>query len=167
MIIKEFTSKDTCGKNRLFVEVECDVCLTIFTRQKRLLKDHTCTSQCNSLMHGNSVELICDHCNSIFIRSNSKLLGSKSGKYFCCRKCKDTAQSYMAEIQPAHYNTGTGIHTYRDKAFKTYLPICAVCGFSNKAALEVHHIDRNRNNNNIDNLRILCANCHLIEHQGH
>lgn len=30
--------------------------------------------------------------------------------------------------------------------------------------LEVHHKDRNQLNNNLDNLEILCARCHNVEH---
>ena len=30
--------------------------------------------------------------------------------------------------------------------------------------LRVHHKDRNRKNNKIDNFEILCRNCHILEH---
>lgn len=164
MFIKEFVSKDTGGKNRIFVEVECDVCTSIFVRQKRQLKQHVCSRMCGSILKGSAVELDCAHCGSTFVRALSKLNNSKSGKYFCCRECKDIAQSYMIEIQPEHY--GTGESSYREKAFRAYRPICCRCGFANIAALEVHHIDRDRSNNNISNLEILCANCHKVEHLG-
>jgi hypothetical protein len=32
----------------------------------------------------------------------------------------------------------------------------------NKIPLEVHHIDGDRTNNNIDNLQLLCCNCHAL-----
>lgn len=166
MIIREYVSKDTCGKNRVFAEVRCDVCTSIFSRQKRQLKEHVCSRSCGNLLNGSSIELRCDHCGDLFIRSKSKLSLSKSGKYFCGRKCKDTAQSYMLEIQPEHYGTGTGIKRYREKAFKHYKAVCIRCGYSNKITLEVHHKDKDRNNNEISNLEILCANCHCLEHLG-
>ena len=41
---------------------------------------------------------------------------------------------------------------------------CEKCGntewFGQPIALEVHHIDENRQNNDIHNLIILCPNCH-------
>lgn len=39
---------------------------------------------------------------------------------------------------------------------------CVICGYS--GFLEVHHIDRNRDNNNRDNLQILCSLCHKEQH---
>lgn len=166
-IVKEYTSKDTCGKNRVFVDVECQTCTSIFTRQKRQLHEqyHCCSSMCLNIAKGNTVELICDHCSTPFVRAKSKLELSKSGKYFCCRACKDAAQKYMIEIQPDHYGTLTGHTTYRARALKHYRPICNRCGYSNLLALEVHHKDRNRENNEISNLEVLCANCHTLEHK--
>jgi hypothetical protein len=43
---------------------------------------------------------------------------------------------------------------------------CEMCGVSDwlghKIPLELHHIDGNRYNNNLDNLQILCPNCHSM-----
>jgi hypothetical protein len=42
---------------------------------------------------------------------------------------------------------------------------CDLSEWMNKPIpLELHHIDHNRFNNNIDNLKILCSNCHMQEH---
>jgi len=41
---------------------------------------------------------------------------------------------------------------------------CEICKINNwlekKITLEIHHIDGNNKNNNLDNLQILCPNCH-------
>ncbi len=166
MIIKEYVSKDTQGKNRVYVDIECQVCTTIFSKQKRQIKSnyYTCSRQCLSLAKGSAVELACDHCGGAVIKPTSKLSGSKSGKYFCTRECKDIAQTYMVEIQPDHY--GTVSKDYRAKALRELPHVCVRCSFSNVNALEVHHKDKNRSNNDISNLEILCANCHSIEHRS-
>lgn len=41
---------------------------------------------------------------------------------------------------------------------------CELCGFVavNKVQLDVDHIDGNHNNNALENLRTLCANCHRL-----
>lgn len=45
---------------------------------------------------------------------------------------------------------------------------CMECGwdkinqYSNKCPIELEHIDGNHNNNNVENLRLLCPNCHSL-----
>ena len=49
---------------------------------------------------------------------------------------------------------------------------CESCGIENwngqKAPLQLHHVDGNRYNNVLNNLQILCANCHCLtdNHSG-
>jgi len=52
----------------------------------------------------------------------------------------------------------------KDKLDKTK---CELCGFSNKAALHVHHIIPRcdpRCSNNLSNLAVVCAICHSLIH---
>lgn len=42
--------------------------------------------------------------------------------------------------------------------------VCEGCGYNKIEILQVHHKDRNRQNNNLDNLRLICPNCHYEEH---
>ena len=55
---------------------------------------------------------------------------------------------------------------YRKLAFQTYPPICALCGFGIPEILEVAHLDGDRRNSAIENLAILCANCHKMHDIG-
>jgi len=41
---------------------------------------------------------------------------------------------------------------------------CERCAVTVKKVLVAHHIDMNRNNNNLSNLIWLCRNCHFIIH---
>lgn len=41
---------------------------------------------------------------------------------------------------------------------------CKICGNTDERVLVTHHIDKNSKNNSTENLQILCANCHYIEH---
>ena len=104
-------------------------------------------------------KVICDYCGKEFekIYPNNKF-------NFCCRKCKDKAQRLdsgekFENLRPDHYNNGLAV--YRTKAFREYPHECAICGWNEDIdILEVHHIDSNRMNNSLDNLIILCPNCH-------
>lgn len=164
--MKEYMEKDTEGKNRLFVELNCIICNKKYQRQKRQLTEpYVCSPLCRSIHKGTRVELTCSHCEETFTRAKSKLKSSRSGEYFCSRTCKDKAQKYNTKIQPDHYGKGTT--GYRLKALKEYGEVCNRCGYDeNIAALVIHHKDRNRDNPSIDNLEVLCANCHAIEHWG-
>ena len=50
---------------------------------------------------------------------------------------------------------------YRKLAFEQYPPICAYCGFGIPVVLEVAHLDGDKYNNDLNNLVILCPNCHI------
>lgn len=41
---------------------------------------------------------------------------------------------------------------------------CERCGYNKKEILNVHHKDRNHDNNDLANLELLCPNCHAEEH---
>lgn len=107
----------------------------------------------------------CALCNKHFYKKPSSFKNSKSGLYFCSRACKDKAQRIggIKDIQPPHY--GNHSCSYREFAFRNLEYKCCRCNYDEHiAALVVHHKDRNRSNNKLDNLEILCANCHAIEH---
>jgi len=135
-----------------------------------------CSKKCSKL--GVSKELLrinseknlpnvaCSYCNENFYLNNSKKKSSKSGLYFCCREHKDLAQRIefgLKEIQPQHYLDG--VNVYRELAFRHYPHQCAKCNYLKyPEILEVHHKDRNRSNNTLENLEIICPTCHDEEH---
>ncbi len=42
--------------------------------------------------------------------------------------------------------------------------VCERCRYSVYQILQVHHKDRNRKNNTMENLELICPNCHFAEH---
>ena len=46
--------------------------------------------------------------------------------------------------------------------------VCELCGFIaiDKCQLDVHHVDGNHHNNDPNNLKTLCANCHRLIHKN-
>lgn len=61
-----------------------------------------------------------------------------------------------------------GIRSYRTIVEeKKGIKFCERCEHDgNKKKLIVHHIDRNRHNNNVSNLEVLCTMCHAHEHKN-
>ena len=163
MIIKEIKDLDNSGKTRKFTICSCDICGAEYRRASRHLGE-TSTKFCSQRCKGMSsrIKSKCGHCNTEFYVEPSRAKASKSGIVFCSRKCKDLGQKYIQEIWPEHYFSSK---EYRKLAFNKLPNHCNRCGFSVLEALEVHHIDRDRKNNLISNLEILCANCHTIEHK--
>jgi predicted RNA-binding Zn-ribbon protein involved in translation (DUF1610 family) len=116
-------------------------------------------------MKKNQVKFTCAKCGNSFYSKPSRINNSKSGLLFCSRKCKDEAQRIggIKEIQPPHYKDG--LFNYRQNAFREYDHKCNRCGYDKVVEiLQVHHIDENRENNQIENLEILCPNCHEENH---
>jgi hypothetical protein len=58
---------------------------------------------------------------------------------------------------------GLDVKSYRKKALRKYGEKCNRCDCVDN--LHVHHKDRNRKNNDIENLEVLCADCHQEEHK--
>ena len=137
-------------------------------KEKVLVEDYEVHKFCDDC--GTEIEIglacmaaKCAYCGKEFYISKSRLNKSKSGLHFCCREHKDLAQridsgNRFNSMRPAHYGTSS---EYRTLAFRSYPHKCKVCGWNeDERILEVHHIDGNRENNNIDNLCILCPTCH-------
>lgn len=169
MKLYEKIDKDTSGKNRLYnYYSECTYCKKPYKKQKAhaegAKQEFYCSTKCYNL-HNSKIKLNCSHCNIEFYRNKCEINKRTKNKNinFCSRECKDAAVHYMNEIRPAHYGTS---EDYRIKALRLLPNLCNNCGFNNFLALEVHHKDHNRSNNNINNLEILCANCHTIKHKS-
>ena len=41
---------------------------------------------------------------------------------------------------------------------------CERCGYDKPEILQIHHKDRNRRNSDLNNLEIICPNCHFEDH---
>lgn len=96
----------------------------------------------------------CAYCGKNFKRLKSIIDKSKSGLSFCSKECGNKYKNSLT----INYENATN---YRRNAFLKYPHKCAKCGYDeDERILEVHHIDENRNNNDITNLIILCPNCH-------
>jgi hypothetical protein len=101
----------------------------------------------------------------VFRAKMNKIMNSKAYK----KKCSDAkigikrpkiSERYKGEGNP-HYKNG--IRTGK-RMILEIKQMCEFCG-TNKD-LHVHHIDKNRQNNQLSNLKLLCRSCHSKEHRG-
>lgn len=109
------------------------------------------------------MKINCTNCGKEVNKAPAQVKKSKTGNLYCSRSCSNTVNNSLFKSGEKHPNYKTGKSTYRNIIKEN--SICERCGFSDKRALEVHHKDKNRHNNKKNNLEILCANCHMIEHK--
>ncbi len=80
------------------------------------------------------------------------------------KKYQDHLESRLAELSDAPSEVRPS--NYRKRAFDHYQQLgqiaCAHCGFGIRDVLEIAHLDCNRSNNDMENLAILCPNCHKM-----
>jgi hypothetical protein len=154
---------------RTALKAICLYCKNEFLRRKDAPdgKWKYCSHKCSSTASRKRVKLVCTTCSKEFEKKVSGLVGSKSGLYFCCRKCKDFAQSFRGnctEIRPNHYREGDGSGYYREWMKDEISKGCEVCSEKMYFKIAVHHKDGDRSNNSLENLAVLCFNCHATRH---
>jgi hypothetical protein len=149
----------SCGAKhqRVKVKKDCEVCGIEFEHiSSRSNEAKYCSRKCyyKSRIGKGLTEYECKHCLKKF---NAPL---STNRKYCSKKCinKETKKTFKpnyATVRKAMIRRGL-------------INKCNRCGFnSQKSILGVHHIDRNRDNNSLENLEVLCPNCHSIEHDKH
>jgi len=94
------------------------------------------------------------------VKKNLPSTAWKKGQHFS----PETEFKKGERLEENHPRWKGGKTSYRRIAKRNKNWICEQCG--KKEKLHVHHINENRNNNNIENLMILCCKCHMILHKG-
>lgn len=123
-----------------------------------------CSIKCRGLDMRKGKEIECFLCRKKVYKSKGDLKKSKSGKYFCSKSCQ-TKWRNQEFIGPKHGNWNGGRSSYRSVLGRHNIPkICKLCGNSDERVMAVHHLDKDRYNNKVENLVWLCHNCHHLVH---
>ena len=143
--------------NRTQIKTNCQICGKEFEHiSSRCNKAKYCSRRCyhKAQYLKGSVEYICRHCSKRF-------RGSPSHKRkYCSKACVNKAGR---EIWKPRFST-----VRKTMVRRKMINECARCGFKTfPKILGIHHKDRNRLNNELNNLEVLCPNCHSIEHAKH
>ena len=147
--------------------VPCKRCGTIFyAKPSWLLKGNGkyCSASCHHADARTGEGRICNTCGKATYKTPKALKGSKSGKFFCSKRCQTLWRNQLY-IGDKHKNFKTGEFVYRAAMERAKVPkICRLCKTTDYRVLAVHHIDKNRKNNKLENLIWLCNNCHFLVH---
>lgn len=151
--------------------VKCDKCGKEFEKSDKRAKESLkrgwkmfCSDECKKSYKTKKVICECVNCGKTFERMLSQIRGAT----FCSKSCANSYHN-SERVGEKNPNYVDGAHKGRDyltKAFRTYEWVCTICGNDDNDVIEVHHIDKNRTNSDVDNLICLCANCHRKVHRG-
>ena len=148
--------------------VECKLCKKEFYAKPSLLKKgwgKFCSSNCQYKAQKKGGFVACNICKKKIWRAPHELEHSKSGKFFCSKSCQ-TLWRNKEFRGPRHHNWKGGEHILHKSLLieNGIKPICKLCNYKDERVLAVHHLDKNRKNNNVKNLIFLCFNCHHLVH---
>lgn len=149
-------------------EKVCIICSKKFLRKKSqilLSGGKYCSNKCRFVGRKNGKNIICSVCGCEVYRSSKELKRSKSGKYFCSNNC---LLRWLYKKYAGQSNWKGGFFTeYRKKLVRNSIgkqTDCLLCKENNLKMLVAHHVDKDRLNNSVSNLRWLCHNCHFLVH---
>lgn len=139
------------------VEKSCEICGSHFhVISHRQDTAKYCSRKCyyKSMKNKGKTQYSCTHCGISFLGALSQ------NRKFCSRSCVN--KSAKESFKPSFTTVRKAMLA------RNLIEKCERCGFdAHPQILGVHHKDRNRRNNDLSNLEVLCPNCHSIEHMKH
>ncbi len=146
----------------------CKICGKKFLAKPSWLKNGWgiyCSSECQYLGQRKGKFVKCAICGKEIWRKPLQLKRSKSNQYFCSKSCQTLWRNRIFKgINHPNWKNGENVEYRKILIDSNIKPICKLCGYSDIRALEVHHLDKIRSHNTVDNLVWLCRNCHHLVH---
>ena len=113
-----------------------------------------CSNPCKGKAYNNRSGTITTNCGNCGIEIRTS---PSRKRIFCSNKCRGVGHRVET------FKTNGGVR----KALKArgLIVSCQKCGYSeHPEILGVHHKNKNRHDNRMENLIVLCPNCHSLEH---
>lgn len=155
------------------ITVPCDNCGNDTVKKQWHIdnfKNLFCSRECHMVFRkrlAGSLLIPCAACGKETWKNKSTIMKSKSGNTYCSRSCS-VSRNNRDKVGERNPNYIDGYGTYRANALRHYDNKCSnpkceiqLAGIDIDAKmLDAHHIDGDRRNNSIENLRLLCVWCH-------
>lgn len=85
-------------------------------------------------------------------------------KKTCSRACSNILRTGIKYKQGRPKDKVVHYLALKKRLLKSRGDKCERCGYDKIQILQVHHKDKNRENNSLDNLELICPNCHSEKH---
>lgn len=141
--------------------VTCYICQTPVYRRPGVLKLSNNKAYCSQVCYGKSCrqEVPCLVCKTPIL--------SGANKKTCSRACANknrTGIKYKQGSRRPLKDKVTASRLLKKRIIDQRGAYCERCRYDVCQILQIHHRDRNRDNNELENLELLCPNCHASEH---
>lgn len=135
---------------------KCSICgKEIYRRPKEIESGQVfCSVKCAGI--GCRKEKPCTVCKKLILSSLNKKTCSRA-----CANIQRTGIKYHlgSPRDKVKYQKGLKLRLLKERGNR-----CERCNYDKYEILQVHHKDRNRNHNELNNLELICPNCHYEEH---
>lgn len=138
--------------------INCIVCNKAIYRKPSQIKRNKGQVFCSMICYGISQrkEKPCVVCG--------KMIMSKFNKKTCSRSCANIQRTGIKYHLGNPKSKVKSQQALKLRLLKERGRKCERCDYSKYEILQVHHKDKNKNNNNLENLALICPNCHYEEH---
>ena len=135
---------------------KCEVCNKPIYRRPAQIKNQSIF--CSSVCYGKSCrkEIPCPVCG--------KLLLSGLNKKTCSRKCSNKYRTNIKYKIGRPKDKANCFRILKIRLLEKRGSFCERCHYDKYKILQIHHRNRNREDNSDENLEIVCPNCHYEEH---
>ncbi len=85
-------------------------------------------------------------------------------KKTCSRSCANKNRAGIKYKLNRPKDKVKDLRALKSKLLRDRGSVCEQCGYAKMPILQIHHVDRDRKNNSLKNLKLLCPNCHMETH---
>jgi hypothetical protein len=137
---------------------QCLVCKKPIYRRPGVIKNNGDKVYCSRNCYGIAcrIEIPCSICG--------KMILSGLNKKTCSRKCSNIHRTGIKYKNNQPKDVVKYYKGLKTRLLKLRDDKCEICGYNRQEILQVHHVDKNRDHNSIENLQLLCPNCHFEKH---